>query len=161
MLKFFSRRYYYCFLLLLLLFFYIVPQVRFRLKSMILGWHDGKTQNTVLNDEWTGNILVSRMCFVKLFKKIRSYSQCLNFALVPLYLRTTFTGCCAFVWATFLCFSHQCGDGTLKAALNWIRQLKSEVKVQESSESKWFFECTVRKVLDPVSIYDHNCTVVL
>ncbi|NP_001188186.1 mpv17-like protein [Ictalurus punctatus] len=54
------------------------------------------------------------------------FAQCLNFALVPLYLRTTFTGCCAFAWATFLCFSRQCGDGTLKAALNWIRQLNSE-----------------------------------
>ncbi|XP_053493280.1 mpv17-like protein [Ictalurus furcatus] len=66
------------------------------------------------------------------------FAQCLNFALVPLYLRTTFTGCCAFAWATFLCFSRQCGDGTLKAALNWIRQLNSEVKVkiQESSKSK-------------------------
>ncbi|TKS69155.1 Mpv17-like protein [Collichthys lucidus] len=44
----------------------------------------------------------------------------LNFALVPLYVRTTFTGCCAFVWATFLCFSRQSGDGTAGAALAWI-----------------------------------------
>uniref|UniRef100_A0A3P9IMP6 Mpv17-like protein n=1 Tax=Oryzias latipes TaxID=8090 RepID=A0A3P9IMP6_ORYLA len=46
----------------------------------------------------------------------------LNFALVPLYMRTTFTGCCAFVWATFLCFSRQTGDGTAAAALAWIFQ---------------------------------------
>ncbi|KAK2919362.1 hypothetical protein Q8A73_003733 [Channa argus] len=48
------------------------------------------------------------------------FMQFLNFALVPLYVRTTFTGCCAFVWATFLCFSLQSGDGTASAALAWI-----------------------------------------
>ncbi|XP_030593094.1 mpv17-like protein [Archocentrus centrarchus] len=48
------------------------------------------------------------------------FMQFLNFALVPLYVRTTFTGCCAFVWATFLCFSRQTGDGTAGAALAWI-----------------------------------------
>lgn len=46
-----------------------------------------------------------------------SVHQFLNFALVPLYVRTTFTGCCAFVWAIFLCFSQQSGDGTVGAAL--------------------------------------------
>ena len=46
--------------------------------------------------------------------------QCVNFTLVPLYVRTSFTGCCAFVWATFLCFSRQSGDGTASAALAWI-----------------------------------------
>lgn len=145
-----------------LFFFYIVPQARLRLKSMIpafLVWHDGKTQKC--SAEWWMNRKYSCVQNVFCTTKIRSYSQCLNFALVPLYLRTTFTGCCAFVWATFLCFSHQCGDGTLKAALNWIRQLKSEVKVQKSSQSKWFCEHTVRKVLDPDSIYAHNRTVVL
>uniref|UniRef100_A0A669EU76 MPV17 mitochondrial inner membrane protein like n=1 Tax=Oreochromis niloticus TaxID=8128 RepID=A0A669EU76_ORENI len=48
------------------------------------------------------------------------FMQFLNFALVPLYVRTTFTGCCAFIWATFLCFSRQTGDGTAGAALAWI-----------------------------------------
>ncbi len=46
--------------------------------------------------------------------------QFLNFALMPLYVRTMFTGCCAFVWATFLCFSRQSGDGTAGAALAWM-----------------------------------------
>uniref|UniRef100_A0A667ZQ11 MPV17 mitochondrial inner membrane protein like n=1 Tax=Myripristis murdjan TaxID=586833 RepID=A0A667ZQ11_9TELE len=46
--------------------------------------------------------------------------QFVNFALVPLYVRTTFTGCCAFIWATFLCFSRQSGDGTAAAALAWM-----------------------------------------
>ncbi|XP_028459755.1 mpv17-like protein isoform X2 [Perca flavescens] len=48
------------------------------------------------------------------------FMQFLNFALVPLYMRTAFTGCCAFVWATFLCFSRQSGDGTASAALAWM-----------------------------------------
>lgn len=46
--------------------------------------------------------------------------QLLNFSLVPPYVRTIFTGCCAFIWATFLCFSRQNGDGTAAAALMWI-----------------------------------------
>ncbi|XP_034044197.1 mpv17-like protein [Thalassophryne amazonica] len=41
------------------------------------------------------------------------FMQFLNFAL-------SFTGCCAFVWATFLCFSHRSGDGTAGAALAWM-----------------------------------------
>ncbi|XP_048056066.1 mpv17-like protein isoform X2 [Chanodichthys erythropterus] len=45
----------------------------------------------------------------------------LNFILVPPLIRTAFTGCCGFIWATFLCFSHQSGDGTMTAALDWIR----------------------------------------
>ncbi|XP_035033461.1 mpv17-like protein [Hippoglossus stenolepis] len=48
------------------------------------------------------------------------FMQFLNFALVPLFVRTTFTGCCAFVWAIFLCFSQQSGDGTAGAALKWM-----------------------------------------
>ncbi|XP_068178830.1 mpv17-like protein [Antennarius striatus] len=48
------------------------------------------------------------------------FVQLLNFALVPPYTRTIFTGCCAFIWATFLCFSRQNGDGTAAAALAWI-----------------------------------------
>ncbi|CAL1602001.1 unnamed protein product [Knipowitschia caucasica] len=48
------------------------------------------------------------------------FVQFLNFAMVPLYMRTPFTGCCAFVWATFLCFSRQNGDGTAAAAISWL-----------------------------------------
>lgn len=54
------------------------------------------------------------------------FMQFLNFALVPLYVRTTFTGCCAFVWATFLCFSRQSGDGTAAAALAWMFPKKED-----------------------------------
>uniref|UniRef100_A0A1A8CVK1 Mpv17-like protein n=2 Tax=Nothobranchius kadleci TaxID=1051664 RepID=A0A1A8CVK1_NOTKA len=59
------------------------------------------------------------------------FMQFLNFALVPLYIRTTFTGCCAFVWATFLCFSRQTGDGTARAALAWMFPPKHEPEEEE------------------------------
>ncbi|XP_072319969.1 mpv17-like protein [Eucyclogobius newberryi] len=73
------------------------------------------------------------------------FVQFLNFALVPLYVRTTFTGCCAFVWATFLCFSRQSGDGTAAAAISWMfpnkdqivqDQVNSTDKVSASDEEK-------------------------
>ncbi|XP_061844231.1 mpv17-like protein [Nerophis lumbriciformis] len=73
------------------------------------------------------------------------FMQFLNFALVPPYVRTTFSGCCAFVWATFLCFSRQSGDGTAGAALAWMFPSKEnqadpaekteEVKVVVSQEA--------------------------
>ncbi|MEQ2180676.1 hypothetical protein GOODEAATRI_003637, partial [Goodea atripinnis] len=44
----------------------------------------------------------------------------LNFALMPLHMRTAFMGCCAFLWASFLCFSRQNGDGTATVALAFI-----------------------------------------
>ncbi|TWW70401.1 Mpv17-like protein [Takifugu flavidus] len=44
----------------------------------------------------------------------------LNFVLMPLYMRTAFMGCCAFLWATFLCFSRQSGDGTAAVALAFV-----------------------------------------
>lgn len=65
------------------------------------------------------------------------FVQFLNFALVPLYIRTTFTGCCAFVWATFLCFSRQSGDGTAGAAIAWIfpsKDTASQNKADSSDE---------------------------
>lgn len=63
--------------------------------------------------------------------------QFLNFTLVPLYVRTTFTGCCAFVWAIFLCFSQQSGDGTVGAALEWMfpaKRVEAETGGIDSSE---------------------------
>lgn len=47
-------------------------------------------------------------------------SQFLNFILMPLHMRTAFMGCCAFLWATFLCFSRQSGDGTAGVALAFV-----------------------------------------
>lgn len=60
------------------------------------------------------------------------FVQFLNFALVPLYIRTTFTGCCAFVWATFLCFSRQSGDGTAGAAIAWMFPSKDTTSQNKS-----------------------------
>ncbi|XP_035035548.1 mpv17-like protein [Hippoglossus stenolepis] len=48
------------------------------------------------------------------------FMQFLNFVLMPLYMRTAFMGCCAFLWATFLCFSRQDGDGTATVALAFV-----------------------------------------
>ncbi|XP_029006337.1 mpv17-like protein [Betta splendens] len=65
------------------------------------------------------------------------FMQFLNFALVPLYMRTSFTGCCAFVWATFLCFSLQSGDGTAGAALVWLFPSKgNDAEATVESEDK-------------------------
>uniref|UniRef100_G3PQ70 Uncharacterized protein n=1 Tax=Gasterosteus aculeatus aculeatus TaxID=481459 RepID=G3PQ70_GASAC len=44
----------------------------------------------------------------------------LNFVLMPLYMRTAFMGCCAFLWASFLCFSRQSGDGTAAVAVAFV-----------------------------------------
>ncbi|KAG5854421.1 mpv17-like protein isoform X1 [Anguilla rostrata] len=63
------------------------------------------------------------------------FVQLLNFTLVPVYLRTTFTGCCAFVWAIFLCFSRQSGDGTATAALTWILDLKKRLLLPDCEKS--------------------------
>ncbi|XP_077173836.1 mpv17-like protein isoform X2 [Paroedura picta] len=48
-----------------------------------------------------------------------------NFSLVPVYLRTAYTGLCGFIWMTFLCFSQQCGDGTVKSALRLFQEEKT------------------------------------
>ncbi|CAL8310419.1 unnamed protein product [Arctogadus glacialis] len=48
------------------------------------------------------------------------FMQFLNFLLVPLHLRTVFMGGCAFLWACFLCFSRQDGDGTAGLALAFL-----------------------------------------
>ncbi|XP_004864961.1 mpv17-like protein isoform X2 [Heterocephalus glaber] len=45
-----------------------------------------------------------------------------NFSLVPVQWRTAYTGLCGFLWATFLCFSQQNGDGTLKSAFILLRR---------------------------------------
>ncbi|KAJ8384013.1 hypothetical protein AAFF_G00212570 [Aldrovandia affinis] len=55
------------------------------------------------------------------------FMQLLNFMLVPLYVRTVFMGCSASLWATFLCFSRQSGDGTATAALAWILSPRAQL----------------------------------
>uniref|UniRef100_A0A8C4IAQ1 Mpv17-like protein n=1 Tax=Dicentrarchus labrax TaxID=13489 RepID=A0A8C4IAQ1_DICLA len=59
--------------------------------------------------------------FFNTWKVRKAPGQCLlNFVLMPLYMRTAFMGCCAFLWATFLCFSRQSGDGTAAVALAFV-----------------------------------------
>ncbi|XP_067162329.1 mpv17-like protein isoform X4 [Apteryx mantelli] len=50
------------------------------------------------------------------------FVQLSNFILVPVYLRTAYTGLCGFLWATFICFSQQSGDGTAKSAFVWFQR---------------------------------------
>lgn len=62
--------------------------------------------------------------------------QFLNFALVPPLIRTAFTGCCGFIWATFLCFSQQRGDGTVTAALDWVRGVEHKREERTSGTDR-------------------------
>ncbi|KAG7459416.1 hypothetical protein MATL_G00210360 [Megalops atlanticus] len=64
------------------------------------------------------------------------FMQFLNFVLVPQYLRTAVMGCSAFLWATFLCFSRQSGDGTVSVALAWIRSPRAKLPAPETREEK-------------------------
>ncbi|XP_069726465.1 bMERB domain-containing protein 1 isoform X2 [Phaenicophaeus curvirostris] len=61
------------------------------------------------------------------------FVQLSNFILVPVYLRTAYTGLCGFVWASFLCFSQQSGDGTAKSVFMWLQREKLNAD-GESSE---------------------------
>ncbi|NXC20272.1 MP17L protein, partial [Corythaeola cristata] len=61
------------------------------------------------------------------------FVQLSNFILVPVYLRTAYTGLCGFVWAAFICFSQQSGDGTAKSAFIWLQREKVNAD-EESSE---------------------------
>ncbi|NXM58766.1 MP17L protein, partial [Illadopsis cleaveri] len=49
------------------------------------------------------------------------FVQLSNFILIPVHLRTAYTGLCGFVWASFICFSQQSGDGTAKSAFMWLQ----------------------------------------
>ncbi|XP_039629989.1 mpv17-like protein [Polypterus senegalus] len=64
------------------------------------------------------------------------FMQTLNFLLVPLYLRTIFTGCAVFLWATFLCFSRQSGDGTAAAAFSWMKSRRKVPRVSAGKDEK-------------------------
>lgn len=55
------------------------------------------------------------------------FMQFLNFSLMPPHLRTAFMGCCAFLWASFLCFSRQNGDGTAGVALAFLMDSKKSL----------------------------------
>uniref|UniRef100_A0A8D1ASQ3 MPV17 mitochondrial inner membrane protein like n=2 Tax=Sus scrofa TaxID=9823 RepID=A0A8D1ASQ3_PIG len=59
--------------------------------------------------------------FLDLRQKFWNTYKLTNFSLVPVPWRTAYTGLCGFLWATFLCFSQQGGDGTLKSAFASLR----------------------------------------
>ncbi|XP_042336741.1 mpv17-like protein [Sceloporus undulatus] len=54
------------------------------------------------------------------------FVQLSNFSLIPVYLRTAYAGLCGFVWAAFLCFSQQSGDGTARSAFQLFHGEKTD-----------------------------------
>ncbi|XP_069920775.1 mpv17-like protein isoform X2 [Oryctolagus cuniculus] len=60
--------------------------------------------------------------FLDLKQKFWNTYKLTNFGLVPVHWRTAYTGLCGFLWATFLCFSQQSGDGTLRSAFTLLRR---------------------------------------
>uniref|UniRef100_A0A2I3HJV7 MPV17 mitochondrial inner membrane protein like n=1 Tax=Nomascus leucogenys TaxID=61853 RepID=A0A2I3HJV7_NOMLE len=61
------------------------------------------------------------------------FVQLNNFSLVPVQWRTAYTGVCGFLWATFICFSQQSGDGTFKSAFT-ILYTKGTSPIEGSPE---------------------------
>ncbi|XP_009194316.2 mpv17-like protein isoform X2 [Papio anubis] len=59
--------------------------------------------------------------FLDLKQKFWNTYLLTNFSLVPVQWRTAYTGVCGFLWAIFVCFSQQSGDGTLKSAFAILR----------------------------------------
>ncbi|KAM9457972.1 mpv17-like protein [Clarias gariepinus] len=64
------------------------------------------------------------------------FMQVLNFVYMPLYLRTFFMGCSAFLWSMFLCFSQRSGDGTAGTALNWLTATEKQIMSQSPNGQK-------------------------
>ncbi|XP_062999112.1 mpv17-like protein [Elgaria multicarinata webbii] len=62
------------------------------------------------------------------------FVQLSNFSLVPVHWRTAYTGLCGFIWATFLCFSQQSGDGTARSAFMLFRGEKAETDKASSGK---------------------------
>ncbi|NXY09223.1 MP17L protein, partial [Pteruthius melanotis] len=75
-----------------------------------------------------------RKKFWNTYKLSLLLTQLSNFILIPVHLRTAYTGLCGFVWATFICFSQQSGDGTAKSAFMWLQGEK--VNADEESSDK-------------------------
>lgn len=61
-------------------------------------------------------------------------TQLSNFIFVPVYLRTAYTGLCGFVWAAFICFSQESGDGTVKSAFMWLQREKVNTDEEPSEK---------------------------
>lgn len=83
-----------------------------------LAWNKDKTQNS--------------FCCLCLSNGL-SVLQLTNFSLVPVHWRTAYTGLCGFLWATFLCFSQQSGDGTVESIFIFLRRKEAGDK----SPEKW------------------------
>uniref|UniRef100_A0A8B9V6G9 Mpv17-like protein n=1 Tax=Anas zonorhyncha TaxID=75864 RepID=A0A8B9V6G9_9AVES len=62
------------------------------------------------------------------------FVQLSNFVFVPVYLRTAYTGLCGFVWAAFICFSQESGDGTVKSAFMWLQREKVNADEEPSEK---------------------------
>uniref|UniRef100_A0A8B9DMW4 Mpv17-like protein n=1 Tax=Anser cygnoides TaxID=8845 RepID=A0A8B9DMW4_ANSCY len=62
------------------------------------------------------------------------FVQLSNFVFVPVYLRTAYTGLCGFVWAAFICFSQESGDGTVKSAFMWLQREKVNADEEPSQK---------------------------
>ncbi|XP_063124314.1 mpv17-like protein isoform X5 [Rattus norvegicus] len=60
--------------------------------------------------------------FLDLRQKFWNTYKLTNFSLVPVNWRTAYTGLCGFLWATFLCFSQQSGDGTVESIFILLRR---------------------------------------
>ncbi|MBZ3875654.1 Mpv17-like protein [Sciurus carolinensis] len=60
--------------------------------------------------------------------------QLTNFSLVPIHWRTAYTGLHGFLWATFLCFSQQSGDGTLQSAFAFLHRKEADVGGSQPGE---------------------------
>ncbi|KAM5330908.1 mpv17-like protein isoform 2-T2 [Glossophaga mutica] len=71
--------------------------------------------------------------FLDLKQKFWNTYKLTNFSLVPIQWRTAYTGLYGFLWFSFLCYSQQSGDGTLKSAFTFLR-LKEADQVESPSE---------------------------
>ncbi|XP_036923639.1 mpv17-like protein isoform X1 [Sturnira hondurensis] len=61
------------------------------------------------------------------------FVQLTNYSLVPVQWRTAYIGLYGFLWFSFLCYSQQSGDGTLKSAFTSLH-LKEAKQVERPSE---------------------------
>ncbi|XP_054698818.1 bMERB domain-containing protein 1 isoform X5 [Grus americana] len=74
------------------------------------------------------------------------FVQLSNFILVPVHLRTAYTGLCGFVWATFICFSQQSGDGTAKSAFLWLQDQLDIISMAETTMMPEEIELEMAKI---------------
>lgn len=76
--------------------------------------------------------------------------QLTNFSLVPIQWRTAYTGLYGFLWATFLCYSQQSGDGTLTSVFTFLHRKASKF---EKPPEKWGVKDSLK-----VTIFFFKCS---